>query len=80
MDRFNIVTNSVRLGLGGLANWLYGCGHRRTSFPISLRTSPAPNGQHNTPSETFVVCLDCGRHFVHETLLPARGDKKRVSG
>jgi hypothetical protein len=78
MDRFNVVANKVRVSLAGLADWMYGCAHRRTSFPITLRTSAGGNGQDSAQSETYIVCLDCGRHFVHGILLPARGEKKRA--
>jgi hypothetical protein len=52
--------------LGELMNSLFGCGHRRTSFPMtpsrrnaftaSNYTGPKRNG-------TYVVCLDCGKEF-----------------
>jgi len=43
----------------GLANWLYGCSHRRTTFPMTLRASAGG-------AETYIVCLECGRHFAYD--------------
>jgi hypothetical protein len=50
-----------------LANWLFGCSHRRTSFPMTRRTGLRAEGQGKAPrSETYVVCLDCGRRFAYD--------------
>jgi len=85
MRRFNVVANTVRVRLAGLADWLCGCAHRRTTFPIAL---PA--------SGTYIVCFECGRHFAYDwttmratgqrvarpalpVLLPALGDASRGS-
>lgn len=50
--------------LSTVATWLFGCSHRRTSFPITLRNRSAPSRRDST--ETYVVCLDCGRHFEYD--------------
>jgi hypothetical protein len=50
-----------------------GCWHRRLSMPFS----PAPPRSYELSSQdapslppynggTYVVCLDCGRHFVYD--------------
>jgi hypothetical protein len=54
MDRFNLVTNTVRVSLAGLANLLCGCSHAKTTFPITLQAS------------TYMVCLECGRHLPYD--------------
>jgi len=36
-------------------NFLFGCGHRRTTFP-----------QSTTRERTYVVCLDCGQEFRYD--------------
>jgi hypothetical protein len=54
MNPFNIVTNTLRLSLVGLANLLYGCLHGKTTFPITLQAS------------TYVVCLECGRQLPYD--------------
>ena len=66
MDRFNVVANTVRVRLVGLADWLYGCSHRRMAFPITLRTSAGVDGKQITQADTYVVCLECGRHFAYD--------------
>jgi hypothetical protein len=44
---------------------LFGCSHRRCSFPITvrgkLRRSPAAS-----VTGTYVVCLDCGQEFPYD--------------
>jgi hypothetical protein len=54
MGPFNIVTNTVRGSLAGLANLFRGCSHGKTTFPITLQGS------------TYIVCLDCGRHGPYD--------------
>jgi hypothetical protein len=66
MDRFNVVANTVRARVGGLADWLYGCSHRRTTFPITLRASVSVDSQQSAQAETYVACLECGRHFAYD--------------
>lgn len=55
-----------RTRLFGLADWLYGCSHRRTTFPRTLRASASAGGQQHTEPETYIVCLECGRHFAYD--------------
>jgi hypothetical protein len=52
--------------LAGLADWLHGCSHRRTTFPITLRTSASDDRRQSAQSETYIVCLACGRHFAYD--------------
>lgn len=66
MDRFNVVANTVRVRLAGLADLLYGCSHRRMTFPITLRTSASVDGKQITQADTYVVCLECGRQFAYD--------------
>jgi hypothetical protein len=44
---------------------LFGCWHRRYSFPITTRP-----GQRRTEAAsvtgTYVVCLDCGKEFPYD--------------
>jgi hypothetical protein len=51
--------------LSAMANWLFGCSHRRTSFPITFRNRDA-GLTHSGGLETYVVCLDCGKHFAYD--------------
>ncbi|MBK9166854.1 MAG: hypothetical protein IPM24_05245 [Bryobacterales bacterium] len=66
MNRFNIASSAVGAKLKGLTDRLYGCSHRKTTFPITLRISVAVNGQPKTQGETYIVCLDCGRHLSYD--------------
>lgn len=67
MDRRNVVTNTLRVQLVGLADRLYGCSHRRTSFPITLAANVIVDGpQQSAQAETYIVCLECGRHFAYD--------------
>ena len=43
-------------------NLLFGCSHRRTTFPI---TPSRKRGFVNSSKETYVVCLTCGQEFVY---------------
>ena len=53
--------------LMALADWLLGCSHRRTSFPITRRTSVGVDGQRSTrEAETYIVCRECARHFEYD--------------
>jgi hypothetical protein len=66
MGRFESVANAVRVRLALLANRLYGCSHRSTTFPITLRAGLGADGQQSSQTETYVVCLECGRHFAYD--------------
>jgi hypothetical protein len=66
MDRFYLVTNTVRAQVAGLAEWLFGCGHRRTSFPMTPRARAGAYGEPGVQSNTYIVCLECGRHFAYD--------------
>jgi hypothetical protein len=62
--------------LGWVVNALFGCRHRKTSFPMTLSV--------NDPDEsaTFVVCLDCGKRLKYdwEHMVPGRPFKSSPSG
>jgi hypothetical protein len=46
---------------------LFGCGHQRTTFPLTpARTHVA---QAATRKGTYVVCLDCGKEFAYDWTL-----------
>lgn len=46
--------------LSTLTEFLFGCTHRKTSFPISTRAAKA-----HSKTGTYVVCLDCGKEFPY---------------
>jgi hypothetical protein len=66
MDRFNVAANTMRVRLMGLASWLFVCEHGRTTFPMTLRADVGVHGEQSTQSDTYIVCLDCGRHFAYD--------------
>jgi hypothetical protein len=66
MDRFIAVANTVRVHLAGFADRLYGCAHRRTTFPMTLRGSVSGGGLPGAQSETYMACLECGRHLAYD--------------
>ena len=39
-----------------LLNSLFGCSHRRTTFPLT----------QSRKRETYVACLDCGKEFSYD--------------
>lgn len=45
--------------LNSFVNFLFGCTHKRTTFPISTRASL------RKPASTYVVCLDCGKELAY---------------
>jgi hypothetical protein len=50
--------------LASLVDALFGCAHKRYSFPITAR-----RGQRSPAASvtgTYVVCLDCGREFPYD--------------
>ncbi len=51
--------------LSTMADWLLGCSHRNTGFPITFRRSVS-GGEQSPGAETYVVCLDCGKHFAYD--------------
>jgi len=47
--------------IDSVVNVLFGCRHRRTTFPLT----PAKKGS-SEPVETYVVCLECGKQFTYD--------------
>jgi hypothetical protein len=48
--------------LTSLLNVMFGCSHKRTTFPITLRSQTSAGG---TRKGAYVVCLECGREFPY---------------
>lgn len=48
-----------------ILDMLFGCWHKRLSFPISGKRGQRRTGAAR-PTGTYVVCLDCGREFPYD--------------
>lgn len=46
-----------------LVNALFGCAHKRFSFPMTPRSS---KHEGDVATETYVACLRCGREFPYD--------------
>jgi hypothetical protein len=51
--------------LHSMMNALFGCGHQRTTFPITPRRGYAGPVTESVGG-TYVACLDCGKHFAYD--------------
>ncbi len=52
--------------LDALMNSLFGCNHKRTSFPITPSRRVGMTGSNYSGTKrtgTYVSCLDCGKEF-----------------
>lgn len=46
---------------------LFGCGHQRTTFPLTPgRKNAGLAAPGATRNATYVVCLDCGQEFSYD--------------
>ncbi len=53
--------------LTSVLNALFGCAHKRTTFPITpKRRSSFSADTIETRAKTYVACLDCGREFDYD--------------
>jgi len=66
MERFHVVAKEVGVRVAGVVDWLCGCAHRRTTFPITLRAGSTGHASQSTQMETYIACLDCGRRFPYD--------------
>jgi hypothetical protein len=51
--------------LAGIFDVLFGCTHKRTSFPFTAKPSRT-RSEAASVTGTYVVCLDCGREFAYD--------------
>jgi len=65
MRRFRAAANTARMYLVGLADWLFGCRHRKTTMPMTLRPDATVGGKQSAHEGTYIVCLGCGRHLAY---------------
>jgi hypothetical protein len=50
----------------GFVTSLFGCTHRRCTFPITARKPVAFPSEEKPQSTTYIVCLDCGKEFPYD--------------
>jgi hypothetical protein len=50
----------------GLLDLIFGCWHKRCSFPITVRGKLRRSTAGASVTGTYVVCLDCGREFPYD--------------
>jgi hypothetical protein len=63
--------------LHSMMNVLFGCGHQRTTFPITPRrryTGPVTTSRGGT----YVTCLDCGKEFAYDWKAMRIGEQMTV--
>ncbi len=67
--------------LQSLLDVLFGCPHKKYTFPMSNKHGCSEAGAH---TGTYVVCLDCGKEFAYDwrqmKIVPDAGYKDAVSG
>jgi hypothetical protein len=51
---------------GDVFDMLFGCWHKRYSFPITTRKGSTPPNEAARVTGTYVVCLDCGKEFPYD--------------
>jgi hypothetical protein len=49
-----------------LFDLVFGCWHKRCSFPITVRGKLRRSVAAASATGTYVVCLDCGREFAYD--------------
>lgn len=52
--------------LGDMFDMLFGCWHKRYSFPITTKKGSTPLNEAARVTGTYVVCLDCGKEFPYD--------------
>ncbi len=66
MDLYGEMANALRACLARLADFLCACRHRKTTLPITLPAGVGMGAQPETKADTYVVCLECGRHLAYD--------------
>ena len=50
----------------GFLNLMFGCAHKRFSFPITVRGAQKRSNEAASVTGTYVVCLECGHEFPYD--------------
>jgi len=59
---------SIEKDYMSLFDLVFGCWHKRRSFPITVRGRLRRSTAAAAVTGTYVVCLDCGREFSYDWL------------
>jgi hypothetical protein len=51
---------------GDVFDMLFGCWHKKYSFPITVKKGSVPPNEAARVTGTYVVCLDCGKEFPYD--------------
>lgn len=65
-DVYRVIGNALAGCYARIADFLWGCRHRRTTMPITLPAGTGAGAQTTTQADTYMVCLDCGRHLAYD--------------
>jgi hypothetical protein len=60
------IVASSEEGPMSLFDLVFGCWHKRCSFPITIRGKLRRSTTAASVTGTYVVCLDCGREFPYD--------------
>jgi len=50
----------------GFLDLMFGCPHKRFSFPITVRGARRRSSEAASATGTYVVCLECGHEFPYD--------------
>ena len=50
----------------GFLDLMFGCAHKRFSFPITVRGARRRGSGAASVTGTYVVCLECGHEFPYD--------------
>jgi hypothetical protein len=50
----------------GFLDLMFGCPHKRFSFPITVRGARRRNNGAASVTGTYVACLECGQEFPYD--------------
>jgi hypothetical protein len=59
--------------LNSLIGSLFGCSHKRTTFPLTPGRNASASG--TTRTGTYIACLDCGKEFAYDWKTMQVGDQ-----
>ena len=49
-----------------LVDALFGCPHKRCTFPITVKFGRPDCAHQTTTAGTYIVCLDCGKEIGYD--------------